>query len=443
MSTTAAVDPARATAPAAPMGLEEARQILWLSSRPKPLGELLDEGYLDTSRLEWAAENAYNPRLKEAARVLLGWRSSGTKPGIGSGKPQAAPAKTKKPFRVGIGLEEARSILWPFGPLRGQPMGVLSETRRLSLKDLAYAVENAWDQRVQQAAVVLMLTRLDQALEEPPPPAGMMRVVAGGRSYAERQQLSLAFLEGAIAGAGLALCLAYLVTSLLQDRTSARPRMTLAEVLASPEWTLALAIALVVVAGVVLLGHFVLRQIFKRLDQQIEAYRRGEEGEERVVEEAVRALDGKWILFRNLVLPGRRRADLDIVLVGPPGVWTLEVKALAGKYKNVGDAWGYRAGNRWKRMSKNPSQQARKGAIALAEFLRADGIKTYVSAAVAWANAEGRVSVEDPFVPVWTIDRLQDELGNLWNGQRLEAAAQEKIVEKLTRLCRPRNNGPW
>jgi hypothetical protein len=44
------------------MGLEEARQIPWLSSRPKPLGELLDEGYLDPSRLEWAAEKAYNPR---------------------------------------------------------------------------------------------------------------------------------------------------------------------------------------------------------------------------------------------------------------------------------------------------------------------------------------------------------------------------------------------
>jgi hypothetical protein len=87
--------------------------------------------------------------------------------------------------------------------------------------------------------------------------------------------------------------------------------------------------------------------------------------------------------------------------------------------------------------------QARKGAIALAEFFKADGIKTYVSAAVAWANEEGRVHVEDPIVPVWTMDRLEDELGNLGDGQRLDADAQRRIEEKLTRLCHARKNAPW
>ena len=53
------------------MNIEEARKVLWLKSNHRPLGELLDEGYLTKERLEWAAQWAYNSKLKEAAQVLL------------------------------------------------------------------------------------------------------------------------------------------------------------------------------------------------------------------------------------------------------------------------------------------------------------------------------------------------------------------------------------
>ena len=37
------------------MSLEEARSVMWLRNNHRPLGELLDEGFLDQRRLEWAA----------------------------------------------------------------------------------------------------------------------------------------------------------------------------------------------------------------------------------------------------------------------------------------------------------------------------------------------------------------------------------------------------
>jgi len=37
------------------MDLKDARKVLWLKRNPRPLGELLDEGYLTKDRLEWAA----------------------------------------------------------------------------------------------------------------------------------------------------------------------------------------------------------------------------------------------------------------------------------------------------------------------------------------------------------------------------------------------------
>jgi hypothetical protein len=322
-------------------------------------------------------------------------------------------------------------------------MGVLSETRRVSLKNLAYLVDTDWDDRVRRAAATLLGVRLGQDLEEPRPPAGTIRVVAGKRSYAERRQLSLAYVEGSIGGVLFGICLSYLIATLAQQRMGTPPGITLADIMSSNESVVAFAIVIAIMGAIgiaVLLGAHLL---FKRIDQSIEAYRKGEEGEEKVVERARQALDGTWTLFRNIVPPGRRRTDLDIVLVGPPGVWAVEVKALAGQYRNVRDGWEFRSGNRWRPAAKSPSVQARKGAIALAEFFKADGIKTYVSAAVAWANEEGRVHVEDPIVPVWTMDRLEDELGNLGDGQRLDADAQRRIEEKLTRLCHARKNGPW
>ncbi len=43
--------------------------------------------------------------------------------------------------------------------------------------------------------------------------------------------------------------------------------------------------------------------------------------------------------------------------------------------------------------------------------------------------------VEDPSVAVWKLDRLPEELGNLWQDQSMGKEARAKILEKLTRMC--------
>jgi len=107
------------------MTVDEARKVKWLKSNPKPLGDLLDEGFLDKKRLTWTAENAYDPTLKQAAQVLLDSAING-----------AAMESSNTSFPVGITLEQARATRWPLPPYKDQPMGTLVETRQLSLKDL-------------------------------------------------------------------------------------------------------------------------------------------------------------------------------------------------------------------------------------------------------------------------------------------------------------------
>jgi hypothetical protein len=44
--------------------------------------------------------------------------------------------------------------------------------------------------------------------------------------------------------------------------------------------------------------------------------------------------------------------------------------------------------------------------------------------------------VDNPSVAVWTLDRLPDELDNIWQAETLAEPKRQQIVDKLTRLCR-------
>lgn len=421
--------------PVPKMTVEEARAVRWLRNNPRTLGELLDMGYLNRSRLEWAARKAYDPQLRAAAAVLLEALDSAP----------ARPAATEAPaVNAGITLEQARATRWPFQPYRNQPMGALVDAQQIGPQDLAYAIEHAWDERVRRAAIALMAVSLNQVVQEPPPAAGPLRVISGGQSYAEWQQLRLRLLQGFIAGLVMGLMGAALLAigiwlAVQGNRgTGSPPSPSLPELLATPGGVIALIIAVVILlalfVGVPLLFNLLLDWIMRQFDKQVALYRRGQVGEERAVEALRRSLDGNWTLFRSIMLPGQRN-DIDLVLVGPPGVWALEVKNLAGRFRNVGERWEFQAGRRWKPLRQNPSLQAQRNARQLANFLRADGLKQWVETAVVWANPESPLEVENPIVAVWPLDRLAEEVGNLWQGRTIAEPDRRRIIEKLERLC--------
>jgi hypothetical protein len=399
-----------------------------LRSNPRPLGRLLEEGYLTKERLEWAARWAYSSRLKQAAKVLLE-----------TGKPKEPVLDqqnaSEMPIKIGMRLDQARAIKWPFAPYKGQPMGELVESQHLSVKDLGYAIDNAYDEKVRQAAIAFALVRLEQIVKEPAPPAGFVKTVSNGRTYSKKKQYNLALIEGLIFGTTLGFLLTFLAVVIINSLKPHQNSQSLTSIYSTPYGLLVLAIGMIILLLIFWLLAFIPDQIGKRLDKQIELFRFGEEGEERTVQMIVQALDGNWSLFRNVSLPGRNKGDLDIVLVGPPGVWVLEVKNLRGEYRNTGETWEYRQGKNWKTASANPSRQAKDNAARLGGFLQADHIKTWVTPAIVWANEESSLLVENPSTAVWMFNRLPDELGNIWQSEKLSKEERIKIVEKLTKLC--------
>jgi len=423
------------------MSWEEARSVYWLRNNHRPLGELLDEGFLNEARLAWAAEKAYDPRLKQAAAVLLDWvrqTSQASQPQEPGASPQPGD-ESRQTINARITVERARATLWPFKPFKGQPMGALVDARQLAIKDLGYAIESAWDERVRQAAIVLTAVCLNQVVDEPAPPAGPLKVIAFGRSYAERRQFALTMVQGLIMGGALGASVVLMAQELLKPK-AADPGAALAKVLASPGSAIALVVMVLLLAGIGGLIVFLPNLAVKKLERQIKRYRKGQEGEERVVEVVRQNLDGNWILFRNVTLPGRSKADVDAVLVGPPGVWALEIKNLSGVYRNVGERWEFRTGSRWKAFERSPSRQATDNAARLGRFFEADGIKQWVNPAVVWANRESALTVQNPSVAVWEIARLPEELGNVWQHKPIEETIRARIIEKLTTLCQQRTD---
>ena len=415
------------------MNIEEARKVLWLKSNPRSLGELLDKGYLTKERLEWAAQWAYNYKLKEAAQVLLEAMKNPA-PNVNEKPEPKQELRVDSSLPIGITIEKARATPWPFIPYKGQLMGELVESKQLSLKDLGYGIEAAWDDKVRQAAIALALMRLEQVVKEPSGRTGFVHLVRGGRSYAERQQLWLTFLNGLTVGVTIILlmvCVAYLIWDFLTPHPEAK---SIAEFTSSPSSL----IIFIFTVGILCLGTWFIaslpERISRRLEKLIEEYHRGEDGEDRVAELILQALDGNWHLFRNISLPGRNKGDFDFVLVGPPGVWVLEVKNFRGEYRNIGDRWEYKKGKNWKTASSNPSQQAQKNALRLANFLKADGLNVFVNAVVVWANQESPLFIENPVVAIWPYNRLADELGNIWQVEKFTESERRKITDKLSRL---------
>jgi hypothetical protein len=414
------------------MNLTEARKVYWLSTNHRPLGELLDEGYLDRSRLEWAAQKAFDPQVKQAALVMLAWLKEQGDRGPANEPPATPTANATTTIPTRIRLEDARNTLWPFAPFRGQPMGSLVETRQLSLKDLGYAAETAREQRVRDSAVTLIAMRLGQASSDSGPSRTFLQIHTAKRTFAERQQLFLRFIQGMILGVFSTLVLGLAVV-LLIFQAQDQPGKPIGEVLVTPAGWIALAIVLFISLGIPWLCFKFVDWLTDRINDRIELYHQGQQGEDHAVDQMRIALTEDWSLYRNVEIPGRG-GDTDAILVGPTGVWALEIKTFTGKYRNIGKDWSFFHKGKWIPSRFNPGKQAKRNASNLSTFLKADSIKAWVSSAIIWAEPESPLEVDNPAVAVWQLSRIADELANQLQGKRIPDEDLRKINDKLNRL---------
>lgn len=385
-----------------------AGSVVWpFKGLKRPLGELLAEGVVQPHDLGWAVRKAFDPTVKWAAAIHL---------------------KAKALQAISLPPDKARQVVWPFKNLN-RPMGELLAEQVITLHDLAWAVANAYDARVSEAAAVLgaeivrrTLPATDSPSQETPPVTGedsgvspdalevkeetipvvepqtssdeerrtvedKLRVVEGS-AYLREQEEQKGQQKAFLGCLGIVLLLTAMLCA------TGAMLLQLVGIIRPPIWPVAAGVGFVGLAWLLVLR-------VEQLRAEQDNFAAGRRGEEKLVVLLQEHLDGRWTLFRNVLLPDGY-GDIDAVLTGPKGIYALEVKAYSGYNRNVGKRWQRRLFGFWRTLDRNPTRQALQNATRLHDHLSRHGVEVWVEPRVVWAG-KGKLWLERPAVRVWQL----------------------------------------
>ncbi len=287
---------------------------------------------------------------------------------------------------------EARQVIWQ-GRGPREPMGNLLDNNQIDPRDLTWAIDKAYKPEVRAAARTLLANWLGQPSTLEATRRFGPELISGSRFLEEKELDSLRWgmlWQGYGFGAGVGM-----IVIAVQQLSTTKSALAL---------LLGLAISLVVLG-------IMLRRMSRRELNQFKNLRQGRQGEDIVVEEFRTVLDNHWTIFRNLQLPDRKD-DIDIALVGPGGVWTMEVKAFREPVRVVNGIWERQTKRGWKRLDKNPSKQATDTAVRLNRFLQQQGINRWVEKAVILSEPQA-ISDFEHTEDVWILPQVECKAANL------------------------------
>jgi hypothetical protein len=144
-------------------------------------------------------------------------------------------------------------------------------------------------------------------------------------------------------------------------------------------------------------------------------------------------MDSNWTLFRNLSLPDGEKGDIDIALVGPGGIFALEVKTYTGEFRVMNGGWYRKTTNgRWAKDPFGPGAQARNNAIRLNRHLSCNGIegRNYVRPKVILAQ-HTEIEVVSTGTEIWNIDSLAIHLCGLRSRSMFSQQHVERVVSAI------------
>src|ERR1700733_12521863 len=141
-----------------------------------------------------------------------------------------------------------------------------------------------------------------------------------------------------------------------------------------------------------------------------ERLRAGIEGEQRVAAELGRVLSDEWTLLHGYL---NRRGEIDHLLLGPSGLFAIEVKTVNATVHIDGDRWRADKYDRYgnlveqrpiaDRKGRSPSRQLNEPAAELESFLHRRGQRVQVQRVVLLTHDRSRLSVvQSPTVQVGT-----------------------------------------
>lgn len=152
-------------------------------------------------------------------------------------------------------------------------------------------------------------------------------------------------------------------------------------------------------------------------------------------------LPDPYIAFNQVVVPyGKRHREIDLIVVGPNGIFVIEVKHYRGEISGAETdrTWRqyqrtYGRANIDVRELRNPVIQVQHGVRALRRYLAARDVKTWIQGTVVMTHPDCRLEVSATGTPVLTLPQLAGYILTYrprWAPRKLDLAIRE-IVQLL------------
>jgi len=149
---------------------------------------------------------------------------------------------------------------------------------------------------------------------------------------------------------------------------------------------------------------------------KIHIYLPGLEGEKILQNTLRKSLSNEYTAFYGV--PVKNSGDIDCLIIGPKGIFLIEVKHHRGKISYTNKGWIQikkgRKGGIYRGSLKQPGTQLLINMHKLKEFLNASGINVWIQPVLVYTNPESVINLEkDPSpVKVCKIEQLKDVINS-------------------------------
>jgi hypothetical protein len=150
-----------------------------------------------------------------------------------------------------------------------------------------------------------------------------------------------------------------------------------------------------------------------------------------------RQLEKGYTLIRNYTL-GQSGIMVPVILLGPTGIYVINITYLRGRYEVKGEAWNVEAGEGYKPAPVNIIQQTIRMAKAVRAFIERQGARVPVEIESVLIAADPGMHIEStrPAIKVMMVDGIKSFVSNLATGRPVMST--ESVFEMTERIINPR-----
>jgi len=150
-----------------------------------------------------------------------------------------------------------------------------------------------------------------------------------------------------------------------------------------------------------------------------------------------RQLEKGYTLIHNMPL-GESGIIIPIILLGPTGIYVIEVSSMKGRYEAKGDTWNVEAGNQYKPAPINLIQRTTRMARALQAYIERQGVQIPVTIAPVLIAGDPGLHIESvrPAIKVMMIDGIKAFVNGLVTGKPVLRA--DLVLDYTERILNPR-----